>query len=164
MGFVSWPGIGPRPWHWKHQILISRSPGNSQRASTFKKTYCEHTPPPPRPRQTASETAWTGWGAEASVQSRCAPHSPEPGQALLQGVCTFPFLKPSHAAWVAAAQPTWFINIYRNGVLHCWVRYSQLLGLHEQLRKEYGTNVLPAFPPKKLLSFDTCWGETRESS
>ncbi|XP_005062112.2 PREDICTED: sorting nexin-17 [Ficedula albicollis] len=43
-------------------------------------------------------------------------------------------------------------NIHVNGVLHCRVRYSQLLGLHEQLRKEYGANVVPAFPPKKIFT------------
>jgi sorting nexin-17 len=43
-------------------------------------------------------------------------------------------------------------NIHVNGVLQCCVRNRQLLGLHEQLRKEYGANVLPAFPPKKLLA------------
>ncbi|XP_041109054.1 sorting nexin-17-like isoform X1 [Polyodon spathula] len=43
-------------------------------------------------------------------------------------------------------------NIHVNGVLHCRVRYSQLLRLHEQLKKEYGNNVVPAFPPKKLFT------------
>lgn len=43
-------------------------------------------------------------------------------------------------------------NIHVNGVLHCRVRYSQLFGLHEQLRKEYGHNVVPVFPPKKLFT------------
>ncbi|KAM4041605.1 sorting nexin-17 [Anomaloglossus baeobatrachus] len=43
-------------------------------------------------------------------------------------------------------------NIHVNGVLHCRVRYSQLFGLHEQLRKEYGNNVVPIFPPKKLFT------------
>ncbi|KAM6954269.1 sorting nexin-17 [Aplochiton taeniatus] len=43
-------------------------------------------------------------------------------------------------------------NIHVNGVLHCRVRYSQLLGLHEQLKKEYGSNVMPAFPPKKIFT------------
>ena len=43
-------------------------------------------------------------------------------------------------------------NIHVNGVLHCWVRNTQLLGLLEQLRKEYGASVLPAFSPKKLLA------------
>lgn len=52
-------------------------------------------------------------------------------------------------------------NIHVNGVLHCRVRYSQLLGLHEQLRKEYGANVLPAFPPKKLFSLTPAEVEQR---
>lgn len=45
--------------------------------------------------------------------------------------------------------------------MHCRVRYSQLLGLHEQLRKEYGANVLPAFPPKKLFSLTPAEVEQR---
>ncbi|XP_017506134.1 sorting nexin-17 isoform X2 [Manis javanica] len=52
-------------------------------------------------------------------------------------------------------------NIHVNGVLHCRVRYSQLLGLHEQLRKEYGANVLPSFPPKKLFSLTPAEVEQR---
>ncbi|XP_061559785.1 sorting nexin-17 isoform X1 [Phycodurus eques] len=43
-------------------------------------------------------------------------------------------------------------NIHVNGVLHCRVRYSQLLGLHEQIKKEYGSNVVPSFPPKKIFT------------
>ncbi|XP_061668811.1 sorting nexin-17 isoform X2 [Syngnathoides biaculeatus] len=43
-------------------------------------------------------------------------------------------------------------NIHVNGVLHCRVRYSQLLGLHEQMKKEYGSNVVPSFPPKKIFT------------
>lgn len=30
-------------------------------------------------------------------------------------------------------------NIHVNGVLHCRVRYSQLLGLHEQVTISWGT-------------------------
>uniref|UniRef100_A0A669PLT3 Sorting nexin-17 n=1 Tax=Phasianus colchicus TaxID=9054 RepID=A0A669PLT3_PHACC len=52
-------------------------------------------------------------------------------------------------------------NIHVNGVLHCRVRYSQLLGLHEQLRKEYGTNVVPAFPPKKIFTLTPAEVEQR---
>uniref|UniRef100_A0A8C2HEH5 Sorting nexin-17 n=1 Tax=Cyprinus carpio TaxID=7962 RepID=A0A8C2HEH5_CYPCA len=50
--------------------------------------------------------------------------------------------------------PYWTLayNIHVNGVLHCRVRYSQLLGLHEQIKKEYGNNVVPAFPPKKIFT------------
>lgn len=43
-------------------------------------------------------------------------------------------------------------NIHVNGVLHCRLRYSQLLGLHEQIKKEYGANVVPSFPPKKIFT------------
>ncbi|MGH0133073.1 UNVERIFIED_CONTAM: hypothetical protein FKN15_045374, partial [Acipenser sinensis] len=52
-------------------------------------------------------------------------------------------------------------NIHVNGVLHCRVRYSQLLGLHEQLKKEYGNNVVPAFPPKKLFTLTSAEVEQR---
>ncbi|OCT81596.1 hypothetical protein XELAEV_18028419mg, partial [Xenopus laevis] len=52
-------------------------------------------------------------------------------------------------------------NIHVNGVLHCRVRYSQLLGLHEQLKKEYGNNVVPAFPPKKLFTLTPAEVEQR---
>ncbi|XP_072841516.1 sorting nexin-17 [Pogona vitticeps] len=52
-------------------------------------------------------------------------------------------------------------NIHVNGVLHCQVRYSQLLGLHEQLRKEYGANVVPPFPPKKIFTLTPAEVEQR---
>lgn len=52
-------------------------------------------------------------------------------------------------------------NIHVNGVLHCRVRYSQLLGVHEQLKKEYGNNVVPAFPPKKLFTLTPAEVEQR---
>lgn len=42
-------------------------------------------------------------------------------------------------------------NIHVNGVFHCTVRYRQLHNLHEQLKKEFGVNNLPSFPPKKYL-------------
>uniref|UniRef100_A0A8C5C187 Sorting nexin-17 n=1 Tax=Gadus morhua TaxID=8049 RepID=A0A8C5C187_GADMO len=48
--------------------------------------------------------------------------------------------------------PSQAYNIHVNGVLHCRLRYSQLLGLHEQIKKEYGTNVVPSFPPKKIFT------------
>ena len=32
---VPWPGIEPRQWHWKHQVLITRSPGNSPNKKAF---------------------------------------------------------------------------------------------------------------------------------
>lgn len=42
-------------------------------------------------------------------------------------------------------------NIHINGIFHCTVRYKQLHNLHEQLKKEFGNDNLPPFPPKKLL-------------
>uniref|UniRef100_A0A8C6K849 Sorting nexin-17 n=1 Tax=Nothobranchius furzeri TaxID=105023 RepID=A0A8C6K849_NOTFU len=52
-------------------------------------------------------------------------------------------------------------NIHVNGVLHCRVRYSQLLGLHEQIKKEYGSNVVPSFPPKKIFTLTPAEVEQR---
>ncbi|XP_077443404.1 sorting nexin-17 [Stigmatopora argus] len=52
-------------------------------------------------------------------------------------------------------------NIHVNGVLHCRVRYSQLLGLHEQIKKEYGGNVVPSFPPKKIFTLTLAEVEQR---
>uniref|UniRef100_A0A3P9LT85 Sorting nexin-17 n=1 Tax=Oryzias latipes TaxID=8090 RepID=A0A3P9LT85_ORYLA len=52
-------------------------------------------------------------------------------------------------------------NIHVNGVLHCRVRYSQLLGLHEQIKKEYGSNVVPNFPPKKIFTLTPAEVEQR---
>ncbi|KAK6294860.1 hypothetical protein J4Q44_G00340860 [Coregonus suidteri] len=52
-------------------------------------------------------------------------------------------------------------NIHVNGVLHCQVRYSQLLGLHQQIKKEYGNNVVPAFPPKKIFTLTPAEVEQR---
>uniref|UniRef100_A0A6Q2XD34 Sorting nexin-17 n=1 Tax=Esox lucius TaxID=8010 RepID=A0A6Q2XD34_ESOLU len=52
-------------------------------------------------------------------------------------------------------------NIHVNGVLHCRVRYSQLLGLHEQIKKEYGNNVVPAFPPKRIFTLTPAEVEQR---
>ncbi|XP_060537376.1 sorting nexin-17 [Cylas formicarius] len=42
-------------------------------------------------------------------------------------------------------------NVYINGVFHCTVRYKQLHNLNEQLKKEFGSDSIPPFPPKKLL-------------
>ncbi|XP_013392676.1 sorting nexin-17 [Lingula anatina] len=41
-------------------------------------------------------------------------------------------------------------KIHVNGVHHCTVRYSQLHNFHEQMKKEFGANSLPQFPPKKF--------------
>lgn len=54
-------------------------------------------------------------------------------------------------------------NIYINGVFHCTVRYRQLHNLHEQLKKEYGANNLPVFPPKKLLPLSSSQLEDRRA-
>uniref|UniRef100_A0A672FE78 Sorting nexin-17 n=1 Tax=Salarias fasciatus TaxID=181472 RepID=A0A672FE78_SALFA len=37
----------------------------------------------------------------------------------------------------------------------------QLLGLHEQIKKEYGSNVVPAFPPKKIFTLTPAEVEQR---
>ncbi|CAH1153480.1 unnamed protein product [Phaedon cochleariae] len=42
-------------------------------------------------------------------------------------------------------------NIHINGIFHCTVRYKQLHNLNEQLKKGFGNEAVPAFPPKKLL-------------
>lgn len=52
-------------------------------------------------------------------------------------------------------------NVHVNGVLHCRLRYSQLLGLHEQIKKEYGNNMAPAFPPKKIFTLTPAEVEQR---
>ncbi|KDR21557.1 sorting nexin-17 [Zootermopsis nevadensis] len=54
-------------------------------------------------------------------------------------------------------------NIHINGVFHCTVRYRQLHNLHEQLKKEYGANNLPVFPPKKLLPLSSSQLEERRA-
>jgi hypothetical protein len=54
-------------------------------------------------------------------------------------------------------------NIYINGVFHCTVRYRQLHNLHEQLKKEYGANNLPVFPPKKFLPLSCSQLEDRRA-
>ncbi|KRT81934.1 FERM domain containing protein [Oryctes borbonicus] len=54
-------------------------------------------------------------------------------------------------------------NIHINGVFHCTVRYRQLHNLHEQLKKEFGQDRLPHFPPKKLLPLTDGQLEERRS-
>ncbi|GJQ68174.1 hypothetical protein Trydic_g10737 [Trypoxylus dichotomus] len=54
-------------------------------------------------------------------------------------------------------------NIHINGVFHCTVRYRQLHNLHEQLKKEFGNDHLPHFPPKKLLPLTDGQLEERRS-
>nr|CAB3266456.1 sorting nexin-17-like [Phallusia mammillata] len=43
-------------------------------------------------------------------------------------------------------------NIHVNGVLQCSVRYSQLHDLNEKLKKEFGAQNLPPFPPKRIFT------------
>ncbi|KAK2192521.1 hypothetical protein NP493_28g03019 [Ridgeia piscesae] len=43
-------------------------------------------------------------------------------------------------------------NIHINGVPHCSVRYRQFHNFFEELKREFGTNAIPPFPPKKLFS------------
>ncbi|XP_078722719.1 sorting nexin-17 isoform X3 [Lampetra fluviatilis] len=50
--------------------------------------------------------------------------------------------------------------VHINGVLHCRVRYSQLHGLHEMLRRVYGTRE-PQFPPKRLFALSDTQTEER---
>nr|CAD7196925.1 unnamed protein product [Timema douglasi] len=54
-------------------------------------------------------------------------------------------------------------SIHVNGVFHCTVRYRQLLNLHEQLKKEYGSSNLPSFPPKKILPLSPTQLEERRA-
>ena len=42
-------------------------------------------------------------------------------------------------------------NIHVNGVLHCVVRYSQVYELNEQLKLQFGAQMIPSFPPKRFL-------------
>ncbi|XP_059158021.1 sorting nexin-17-like isoform X2 [Physella acuta] len=52
-------------------------------------------------------------------------------------------------------------NIYINGVFHCKARYKQLRQFHDELRKEFGSLVLPEFPKKKLLALSPAEIEQR---
>ncbi|ESO85974.1 hypothetical protein LOTGIDRAFT_235573 [Lottia gigantea] len=54
-------------------------------------------------------------------------------------------------------------NLYINGVYHCQLRYRQLHQFHEQMKKEFGVQNLPQFPPKKLLSLSPLQIEERRS-
>nr|CAD7395488.1 unnamed protein product [Timema cristinae] len=61
------------------------------------------------------------------------------------------------------AGPQGGYSIHVNGVFHCTVRYRQLLNLHEQLKKEYGSSNLPSFPPKKILPLSPTQLEERRA-
>ncbi|KAJ8926848.1 hypothetical protein NQ314_020699 [Rhamnusium bicolor] len=54
-------------------------------------------------------------------------------------------------------------NIHINGVFHCTVRYKQLHNLNEQLKKEFGNDSIPPFPPKKLLPLTASQLEERRA-
>ncbi|ESO09292.1 hypothetical protein HELRODRAFT_97472 [Helobdella robusta] len=52
-------------------------------------------------------------------------------------------------------------NIQINGVYHCSLRYSQLHNFNANLKKEFDSNILPPFPPKRLFSLSTSQIEER---
>jgi sorting nexin-17 len=54
-------------------------------------------------------------------------------------------------------------KIQVNGSFHCTVRYKQLYNFHEQLKKAFGVNCLPLFPPKKLLPLTPTQTEERRT-
>ncbi|GIY60290.1 sorting nexin-17 [Caerostris darwini] len=54
-------------------------------------------------------------------------------------------------------------NLHVNGAYHCTVRYRQLYNLYDQLRREFGPNSLPPFPPKKLLPLTPTQTEERRA-
>lgn len=54
-------------------------------------------------------------------------------------------------------------NIHINGLFHCTVRYKQLHNLNEQLKKEFGNEAIPHFPPKKLLPLTASQLEERRA-
>nr|XP_002819378.2 sorting nexin-31 [Pongo abelii] len=51
-------------------------------------------------------------------------------------------------------------SVYLDGFLFCRVRYSQLHGWNEQLRRVFG-NCLPPFPPKYYLAMTTAMADER---
>ncbi|CAG2169867.1 unnamed protein product [Oppiella nova] len=54
-------------------------------------------------------------------------------------------------------------NISINGSFHCSLRYKQLYNFHEQLKRTFGANTLPLFPPKRLLPLTPTQTEERRS-
>ncbi|XP_065911669.1 sorting nexin-17-like [Dysidea avara] len=52
-------------------------------------------------------------------------------------------------------------DVYVDGTFHCSVRYSQLLILQEELKKNFDTTKLPSFPGKKLLGLSQVAQEER---
>ncbi|XP_054156548.1 sorting nexin-17-like [Oppia nitens] len=54
-------------------------------------------------------------------------------------------------------------SIAINGVHHCSLRYRQLFNFHQQLKKTFGTNSLPLFPPKRFLPLTASQTEERRA-
>ncbi|XP_074601507.1 sorting nexin 17 isoform X2 [Brevipalpus obovatus] len=54
-------------------------------------------------------------------------------------------------------------SVYANGSFHCTLRYRQLHNFHEQLKKQFGYNSLPYFPPKKFWSLNQTQVEERRN-
>ncbi|CAG2110155.1 unnamed protein product [Medioppia subpectinata] len=54
-------------------------------------------------------------------------------------------------------------NISINGSFHCSLRYKQLYNFHDQLKRTFGANTLPLFPPKRLLPLTATQTEERRS-
>ncbi|XP_053209321.1 sorting nexin-17-like [Panonychus citri] len=52
-------------------------------------------------------------------------------------------------------------SIHANGSFHCLLRYKQLFNFHDQLKKQFGSNSLPYFPPKRLLPLNQTQIEER---
>lgn len=54
-------------------------------------------------------------------------------------------------------------NVHINGIFHCTVRYKQLHNLNEQLKREFGNDTFPTFPPKRLLPLSNSQIEERRA-
>lgn len=54
-------------------------------------------------------------------------------------------------------------NLHLNGEYHCSVRYKQLHNFNEQLKKLYGPENVPSFPPKKLFPLSVIQIEERRT-
>lgn len=59
------------------------------------------------------------------------------------------------------SSPFLLYNIHINGFYHCSLRFKQLLHLHTQLCKRFGSYYLPSFPSKKLLPLSLIQVEDR---
>ncbi|XP_061418251.1 sorting nexin-17-like isoform X2 [Lethenteron reissneri] len=71
------------------------------------------------------------------------------------------FSIPDTEEWAGEAARFVTYNIHVNGALHCRVRYSQMHGLHEQLKRCSGGGVGQMFPPKRLLPLSSAQVEQR---